>query len=353
MARRFSYPQADGNFVAMKNPNLMVAIPYEGSMIPFGSKTPDNPKNPTSIARENEVDLIGMDRNQAQAQDSGQSALQEHGKPPTTSISPPQSENDKSSKSRKLIQKRSPQSRKPTREEIVSVALAVDVGERFRALPEAFEETGRLRSGWGRLREMIAEVQNMAVAQQCQRSDVTSTMDDQHQQLPENQQNPNNLSRELQMHRSRSLKRSCKPRQTEVEALLATTGADPESAYINNAHRQSSRIGALDGVKSRAPNSAPGISNGAVASGSQAEPISSNARPETIICSDEACAKKQFDAEYLNKYCGIQLSNARDEQRTVRIWLCPECAHKAKMVSGYLGPGKLILVQEAVFPCGS
>lgn len=327
MALHFSHAQADGGIVAIQTPNFMVEIPHKGSKVPFGSKIPDNPKYPTAIAREHDLDFTGMD--EAQVQDAERSALQEHGKPPPTPIDLPQSETIKSSKSRNMIQKPSLRSRKPTRQEIVKVAQTVTLGERFHALPAAFEQSGRLKPGFGKLQSMMRKVQHMVAVQQ----------------------NPDHISREKPLKNSPK-----KPRRTEVESLLETTGTDPESLYSEDTQQPSSQPGFYDSVKScsslnasHIANSASGVSSGAIASGPQVGPISSNERPETITCSDEDCAKKQFDAEYLNKYCGIQLRNAQDEQRKGKFWLCPECAHRAKIVNGYLGPGELILIQKSVF----
>lgn len=49
---------------------------------------------------------------------------------------------------------------------------------------------------------------------------------------------------------------------------------------------------------------------------------------EDILCNGESCSRSWFSNDYLEKYLGIQLSDAQDFRRKYGFWSCPECSYK-------------------------
>jgi hypothetical protein len=343
MALPSSYIQAEDHHISIQSPKFMVSIPPTGSMVSFNSNSPEKTESPMAITREGQAEITAME--ESQDHDSGLSELQGHEEASTMSTTLPQSENPETSKDKSTKQDWGPE---PSDDEVINVALTVyPMGNRFGACPWAFDTLGRLRHSWGRLRWIIQQAREDREIQEqdSTRTDLTNNQY-QHLSAEKNQQTLETVSRKPSRPKKRLSK---KPRRSEVQTLLDDMGIGSNTRLVETGQQPSARQEVVDSVDPSSSFDASILQNSASASGGasggavgasrmHAGPVSLHGRPETIVCSDQDCAKKHFNAEYLDRHCGIQLSDARDEQRRDRVWLCPECAHKAKTVQDYLSP---------------
>jgi hypothetical protein len=72
---------------------------------------------------------------------------------------------------------------------------------------------------------------------------------------------------------------------------------------------------------------------------------------DDIMCNGELCFKKWFSNDFLEKYMGIQLSDAEDFRRDYGFWCCPMCSYK-KVKQDARGPN--VFASTYILPkCGS
>lgn len=304
-------------------------------MVVSDSVSPDAHASPTSVAREHQVDHVEMGE-----------ILQDHNSQMSDSakiggVSPVSVPQERLKRPNKRI----PAYEGPptTREEVIRVSLAVhDMEARHTECPAGFDTLGRLRHSWGHLRKEIQQAKARQSASEAAK-DVDPVQNDPLRDRSEQENSINGTSNSKKLRR-RNQKR-------EVQADEEQTFPTETTMY------DSSQIGVTIDSQSKAR---PSINSGnqilprmvttlndcwspalphTNLDGQHSE-TASGARIQTVIitCSDEGCAKKQFDASYLDRYCGIDINEVKDRQQRDQIWLCPECAHKAAVLYGHNGP---------------
>lgn len=308
------------------NPRIAVVIPHIVSMSsPRENRSCERPENQITSTTEGEIELGD------ESPGDKTSTMRDVHEGPTV---PPHTGEPKSiggAKPKKLKKgaRPDPTRNDPSINEVVEVAIqfaGAECQHRQGKLPSAFDTMGRLKHGWGSLDEMVKKVKGPAADEVLRLLKPTKTP---HEKLPIEDNTPAPAKKPKNSITAKKLAK--KQRKSEAHSTsMADTGIGCDSISVETPGETDEQLSRqeLEIVEKSSSIDASHFSNPAsgltdfAGGGVQVEPISVHEWPQSIICSDQSCTKKKFNAKDLG-YCGIELGEALGIKRRDHWWLCP------------------------------
>jgi hypothetical protein len=319
--------------------NFSVSIPQKNSTVTFESISPEIPPARKTFTTKNKTEYFGMD--ELEEGDSPLSESQDVEDVYAASVIPPQLEKTKPRRNKSSR-------RSTTKDEVFHVAVTIPRAARHDACPAGFNVQGDLFKAWAYLNQDIEQARGAHItSQEVQRLDSEPggpAKDHNEQQSTENEQQAHKSSTSYANKRQ-------KPNPNTTNRIIQpveTNGTNNRGIFPHT--EESSNHSKFPPSNEFASHLLPRVGEGAIDTPTSSprytraneiqlgSPTGTNAQPAIIVCSDQGCAKRQFDARYLGQYCGIDFKDAKLQQQRDQYWLCPECAHKSAVLHGHNNP---------------